>query len=126
MKEQRGELMRPLLDFCRRAQYPKLYPWYIIAASMDILTTFIVIEVYSGWEVNKIAAKIFAKFGWMGMIGLKFATVLLVVLICEAVGSRRPVLGKRVAILAIVLGAAPVMLGAVQIWVWFGGDVRHL
>lgn len=118
--------LQPLIDFCRKARYPELYPWYIVTSTLDILTTFIIIEVYKGWEANKIAAKIFEHYGWPGMIALKYATVIFVVLICEAVGSRRPPLGKRLAKLAIAIGAAPVLLGAVQVWIWFSGEIRHL
>lgn len=117
---------RAWLDLLRRVRYPRHYGWYLVTSTLDVLTTYIVIEVYKGWEANKIAAHIFEEYSWPGMIALKYATVLVVVLVCEAVGSRRFRLGWRLAALAVIVGALPVLLGSIQIWIWFGGYIRHV
>jgi hypothetical protein len=102
------------------ARYPDHYCWYILAATLDIVTTFIVIEEYRGWEANKLAAALFDRFGWPGMIVFKYMTVLIVIAVCETVGRSRPELGRRLATAAVVISALPMLLGAAQIWAWAG------
>lgn len=110
--------MRRAWSVAVNARYPDHYCWYILAATLDIVTTFIVIEEYRGWEANKIAAHLFERFGWPGMIVFKYLTVLIVIAVCETVGRSRPVLGRRLATTAVVISALPMLLGAVQIWAW--------
>ncbi len=105
------ESRRPVL-------YPNLYAWYILASSLDIMLTYAIVWKFGGREVNAVAARLIERFEHWGLIGLKFATVVLVVAICELVGRRNPGLGRRLAIAAIGLSAFPVGAGLVQIFAW--------
>jgi uncharacterized membrane protein len=118
----RRSLYRRIAEkFWSVARYPDHYCWYILASTLDIVTTFIIVEVYGGGEANRIAARIFDRYGWPGMILLKYATVILVIAACEVVGRRRFATGRRLATLAIAVGALPVLWGAIQLWLVFRG-----
>ena len=99
-------------------KFPDLYCWYVLASTLDILFTYIIIEVYKGYEANQIAAGIFAKHGWPGMIALKYATVLIVLTICEVVALKSEKLANALAIFAICVGAFPVLWASVLVWTW--------
>lgn len=99
-------------------RYPDLYCWYVLASTLDILFTYIIIEVYKGWEANQIAAGIFVKYGWPGMIALKYSTVVVVLVVCELVARKHEWLGHRLAMLAVAVGAFPVLWGSVLVWTW--------
>ncbi|MBX3323566.1 MAG: hypothetical protein KF757_11310 [Phycisphaeraceae bacterium] len=95
--------------------YPDLYCWYVLAATLDILMTTIVMTHFDAIEVNLIAAHLIERFGFVGLIPLKFATVVLVVLICEYVGRERHMTGQRVAITAVGLSSLPVVAALAQV-----------
>ena len=87
------------------------------------MVTYLILNRFGGWEVNQIAAHLEERMGLWGLIVLKYATVVLVVLICEYVGRRRPRLGRGIAVAAIGLSAMPVGIGLLQIGAWlFGAD----
>src|SRR5262245_51719109 len=65
-----------------RALYPDHYVWYVIAATLDVLVTYVIIGQLGGREVNRVAGALVERFGHWGLIGLKYASVVLVVLIC--------------------------------------------
>jgi hypothetical protein len=65
--------------------------------------------------VNTIADAAIQRFGFWGLIGLKFATVVLVVAICEHIGRKRPATGKRIAEWAVAISAIPVVIAVVQV-----------
>jgi hypothetical protein len=98
----------------RSVLYPERYVWYVFASSLDIIFTRIVLW-FGGTEVNTIADWLLGVFGVWGLIGLKFATVVLVVLICEFIGRRRVLLGRRMAEVAIVVSAMPVFIASAQL-----------
>jgi uncharacterized membrane protein len=98
--------------------YPEHYLWYILASCLDILVTYVIVYRLGGAEVNLIANNLLALFGHWGLIGLKFATVILVVGVCEIVGRLRPTLGRGIAIAAIVISAMPVGIGLLQVFAW--------
>jgi uncharacterized membrane protein len=101
-------------------RFPDHYCWYVLASTLDIIVTFIIIEVYKGGEANQLAAKIFDRFGWPGMIALKYATVLVVVLVCETVARKNEPLARNLSVLAIAVGAFPVLYGAMLVRAWMG------
>jgi hypothetical protein len=109
--KQPGRLRRGVL-------YPDHYAWYILAATLDVIVTHQVLHQFQGSEVNKLADSLIREFGVAGMVGLKFASIVIVVLICEFVGRRNLRLGRRVAVLAICISATPVGIGLLQIWAW--------
>src|SRR6185436_3338675 len=98
--------------------YPTHYMWYLIAATLDVVVTHLILSQLGGSELNILADRLIDRFGTWGLVGLKYSTVMLVVVVCEAVGRRRPTLGKWLATLAVVLSALPVGLGLLQVAVW--------
>jgi hypothetical protein len=106
------------LGICRIALYPNHYAWYILASSLDIMMTYLIIWGLGGREVNAIAQKFIDALGHWGLILLKFSTVLLVIVICEVVGRRKFASGRRLAIAAICISALPVGAAILQFMAW--------
>lgn len=102
----------------RGVLYPNLYAWYILAATLDIIVTHQILHHFKGSEVNKLADALIQRYGVVGMVGLKYGSAVVVLLICEFVGRRRWQLGRRLAILAIIISAFPVGIGLLQIKAW--------
>lgn len=96
--------------------YPDVYLWYVFLAALDIILTWIILNL-GGREENALANWIFAHGGLVGAVIFKFATVVLVVVICEFVGRQRDKTGRRVAEWAIALTAIPVVVAIVQLLV---------
>jgi uncharacterized membrane protein len=105
----------PLHPARRPVLYPDRYAWYVLASSIDIMMTVTVLVHLGFGEVNTFARWSIDRFGTWGLIGLKFASVIVVVFICEFVGRRHPRLGGRIATLAIALSLFPVLAAIVQI-----------
>ncbi|MBC7773374.1 MAG: hypothetical protein H7210_12835 [Pyrinomonadaceae bacterium] len=112
-----------LKDFFHRAvRYPDRYAWYVLASTLDIMTTVLVLTHLGFREANSFAQKSIDYFGTWGLIGLKFVSVIIVVAICEFVGRRREDLGRRVATLAIIASLFPVLFAIAQIvYAWHRG-----
>lgn len=115
---QNGPTPRPATIARRSVLYPNLYAWYILAATLDVVVTHQILHQFKGSELNQLADVLIKRFGVLGMIGLKYASIVLVVLICEFVGRRNQRLGRRLAMLAIVISALPVGIGLLQIKAW--------
>lgn len=92
--------------------YPGLYPWYVLVASLDILFTWQILQM-GGHEVNVIAARVIDVAGLPGMTVFKFASVILVVGICEYVGRRRAEIGRRLAGCAVGISCVPIAVAGV-------------
>jgi phage-related holin len=101
-------------------RFPDHYCWYVLTSTLDVLVTFIIIEVYRGGEANRVASHIFDRFGWPGMIALKYATVLVVIGVCEVVARKNESLARNLAVLAVAVGAFPVLYGFMLVRVWMG------
>lgn len=101
--------------------FPNHYCWYIIASSMDIFLTYVILEHFQGWEVNRLANALIGLFGEWGLIGLKFSTVVVVIVICEYVGRRALRSGRLLARFAIAMAALPVGVGLLQLTAWLVG-----
>lgn len=103
-------------SFLRRpALYPQLYTWYVFVSSLDILFTWLIIKGGGGREVNVLADWIIDTHSLPGLTLFKFCTVVLVVLICEAVGRRRFESGAKLARWAVAISAFPVVVGAIHL-----------
>lgn len=100
----------------RALRYQDHYAWYLLAASLDVMVTTAIIEHFDGWEANKIAAYLIERFGLWGLVGLKYSTVIFVILMCEYIGRRNAAKGRRLATLAILVSALPVGLGLIQVY----------
>lgn len=98
----------------RSVLYPDLYCWYVLFATLDIIITTIVLDYYGMIEANVIAAGAIERFGFVGLVPFKFATVALVLAICEYVGRVRPRMGLRVAQAAVGCSCVPIVAAALQ------------
>jgi len=90
------------------------YKWFIYISAVDIVLTWFIL-LLGGSEVNILADAVISHSGLMGIITYKFCLVILVVVICEVVGRRRPKLGKNLSRAAICITALPVMLSIAQL-----------
>lgn len=97
---------------------PNHYAWYILASSLDVIVTHAIIYHLGGAEANKIADHLLQRFGLWGLVGLKYATVIVVIAVCEWVGRKHPGTARRLAVAAIIISALPVGAGLVQVMVW--------
>jgi uncharacterized membrane protein len=103
-------------SFARRhVLYPDRYAWYVLASALDIIVTVAVLKHLGAREINTFAQRSIELFGTWGLIGLKFVSVILVVVICEYIGRSNERLGRRVATFAIVLSLFPVMAALGQV-----------
>jgi hypothetical protein len=108
----RDAVARPFLR--RPALYPELYSWYVFASALDVLFTWRILQAH-GTEVNVVADWIIQHHDLPGLAVFKFATVVLVLLICEVVGRRRYETGAKLARWAVALSAFPVVIGAAHL-----------
>lgn len=103
--------------------YPRVYPFFIVLAAMDVLLTWVILTtewhthygVIVGLELNGLANSLWHAFGSTGLVVLKFATVLFVLVACEVIGRRRAWTGRKIAEWAAAANAVPVIVGATQI-----------
>lgn len=95
--------------------YPGIYPWYVLAASMDVLLTWFILSSFDGRELNPIAAGIIQSGGLMGASFFKFATVMFVMWACEYIGRRRKGVGRQIAFYAVIANCIPVTASVAQI-----------
>jgi hypothetical protein len=100
----------------RTVLYPRIYPWYVFLAALDIMLTWVVLHS-GGREVNVMADWVIRMGGLRGTVLFKFATVLLVIAICEVVGRKRPPLGLKIAEWSVAVTAIPVTVTLVQLLV---------
>lgn len=115
----RGPLRRAVL-------YPDRYVWYVFASTLDIIVTVTVLKYLGFREANSFAQRSIDYFGTWGLVGLKFASVIVVVLICEYVGRRRERLGRVIATLAIAASLFPVFFALAQVAVGLArGTIVH-
>lgn len=99
----------------RGVLYPTLYLWYILVSSLDLMLTNTMLNYFGGIEVNTIADWFIRVWGFWGLIGFKFATVVVVVGVCEFVGRRHPDLGRRIALWALVVSSLPSVAALAQV-----------
>ena len=73
--------------------YQNAYVWLVLVSALDVMLTLVVLIGLSGYEVNPIAAAVIRTKGYVWAIVFKFAIVVLVILICEAIGRRADRMG---------------------------------
>lgn len=93
--------------------YPRAYKWFVLISAVDLVLTWFIL-LLGGQEVNVLADAVIAHAGLKGILLYKFCLVILVVLLCEVVGRRRPRLGRKLALGAIAITALPVVLSLAQ------------
>lgn len=109
-------LYRPVL-------YPRIYPWYLLLASLDVMLTWVVLSM-GGVELNTVAAWVIDRHDVTGMILLKFTTVFFVLFACEKIGRERDDIGRRLATFAVLINCVPVAMALSQLGVYFGPFAR--
>jgi hypothetical protein len=119
--------------------YPNQYVWLVLFSALDIMLTHRILGAarfagvadavfgeagpFNGRELNSLADWVIKQFGLWGAIGLKFASVILVILICEYVGTKSPKGGRRLAWTLVILSTFPVAWELVLLaWFAFKGD----
>jgi hypothetical protein len=106
--------------------YPDRYAWYVLVSALDIVVTVTVLVHYGAKEVNSIAQASIELFDVWGLVGLKFLTLVIVVLICEFVGRKHERLGRMLATIAIAASLMPVLAATTQVfWLWGRGEIQH-
>lgn len=108
----------------RSVLYPDRYVWYVFVSALDIMLTVTVLVHLGMREANSFAQWSIDHFGTWGLIGLKFLSVILVVMICEFIGRKEYRRGRRLAAIAIGLSLIPIGAALAQtayLAVW--GDI---
>jgi uncharacterized membrane protein len=109
----------------RPVLYPDRYVWYVLVSALDIMLTVTVLAHLGMREANTFAQWSIDQFGTWGLIGLKFLSVIAVVMICEFIGRRDGRRGRRLATAAIAISLLPITAALSQtayLAAW--GDVR--
>lgn len=99
----------------RHVLYPNTYLWLVFVSSMDIMMTWVVLH-FGGYEANGLAAMALQNHGLPGLVGFKFAFVMLVIVICEVVGRRKRETGFALARAAVGVTCLPVILAFLLIY----------
>ncbi len=95
-------------------RYQNTYVWLLLAASLDVMLTWIVLFL-GGEEVNWLADRVIQTHGLRGMIVFKFGLVVFVILMCEFIGRMRDHTGRRLAVWAVVVNFLPVVWTITQL-----------
>ena len=105
----------PVLAAVRRGLlYPGAYGLFVALATLDLLFTWAILH-QGGRELNVLADWVIQRFDLPGVVAYKFGLVLLVVLVCEAAGRKKPPMGVKLAYWAVALTAFPVLVGALHL-----------
>ncbi|MFG0307002.1 MAG: DUF5658 family protein [Phycisphaerales bacterium JB040] len=99
----------------RPVLFPNAYAWYVLVCALDLMLTHTVMTHAGATEVNVVAAHAIERAGFWGLIALKGATMVVVLLICEAVGERRFESGKRLSEWAVAISSVPIVLTLLQV-----------
>ncbi len=95
-------------------RYPTAYKWFVLISALDVVLTWFIL-LLGGREVNILADAVIAAGGLKGILIYKFCLVVLVIVICEVVGRRRPILGRALSLGALAVTAIPVALSIAQL-----------
>jgi hypothetical protein len=90
--------------------YENTYVWFVFLSCLDIFLTWCVLYRGVGVEANGVAAWVIARFGRVGMVLFKLALVVVVILVCEAVGRRNRSVGHKLARAAVGLTCVPLVI----------------
>lgn len=86
-------------------RYPGLYGGFVFVSSLDIILTWLVLQL-GGREVNPLAAAVIAHWGLGGAIAFKFSLMLMVIVLCEVIGRNRDATARRLAWWSVGVSAA--------------------
>jgi len=91
-------------------RHPNSYGFYIALGCVDVVLTWSLLSA-GGAELNALADWAFGQAGITGGAMLKFATVMVFLLVCELVSRHRPKVGLVLARLAVAAAVLPVVVG---------------
>ena len=94
--------------------HPTAYKWFVLISAVDVVVTWFIL-LLGGTEVNVLADTVIRYAGLKGILIYKFCLVILVVLLCEVVGRRRPRVGRNLARAAIAITTLPIVLSIAQL-----------
>ena len=110
--------LRARLAFLREpCLYLHLHRWFLTLAAIDVLLTSVVLSL-GGQEANIVPQAVLARAGLGGMVALKTASVILVLLVCELVGRKREPVGRGLALGAIAANSAAAALGGAYLTIY--------
>lgn len=102
----------------RAVLYPNHYCWFILFSALDIMLTHTILHRYmdfNGRELNTFADFVIRQAGFNGAIGLKTVSIIIVILVCEYVGRRKPATGRTLAVCVVAMSTVPVIFAIVQL-----------
>ncbi|MGQ0629356.1 MAG: DUF5658 family protein [Phycisphaerales bacterium] len=105
------------------ALFPNHYAWLLLVGALDVMLTYVVLRL-GGIELNGLAARAIESAGHWGLVAIKFSAAAVVVLLCEAVGRRQRLSGRRLSEWAIAIWSFPVVVALVQLAL-FEGHIPH-
>lgn len=102
----------------RAVLYPDHYCWFVLFSALDIMLTHTILhryEDYNGRELNTFADFVIRHAGLNGAIGLKVVSIVVVVLVAEYVGWKKPATGRTLATCVVAMSTVPVIFAVVQL-----------
>ncbi len=90
-------------------RYQNAYVWLVFVSALDIIMTKVVLNHFEGDEANPIAQRVIDDFGFGWAILFKFAMMLVAVIACEMLGRHNDRAGRRLAVVAVIINAIPVV-----------------
>ncbi|MEM1108863.1 MAG: DUF5658 family protein [Planctomycetota bacterium] len=92
----------------REMRFPWLYAGIIVAGTLDIILTAIILAL-GGKEANPLANAVLQTHGFEGMILFKYLVVGLVILACEFIADRNRRKALSLAVILVVIHSFPVV-----------------
>ncbi len=106
------------LDAQAEVLFPTAYTWLVLAGSLDIIMTYVMLSL-GAIEVNALADRALAAAGLWGLIALKFAVIAGVLWVCEFVGRRRLGTARSLVRVGVAMNFLPVVFSFAQLVVFF-------
>ena len=97
--------------------YLDFHRWFLALAALDVMLTTVVLHI-GGQEANVVPRAILARAGLGGMVALKAASVIFVLLVCELAGRRRERIGRRLALGAVAANSLAAAMGAAYLTIY--------
>lgn len=89
---------------------PNHYTWLIFVGMLDVMLTTVIIGQLGGREVNPLAQWFIEFCDVWGLLMLKIATLLVVIVSCEIIGRTKLDTAKTLARVGIMISAFPVVV----------------
>ena len=76
--------------------------------------TWVILGI-GGREINFLAEAVIAHYGLRGLVVFKFSLSVVVIIMCELIGRRKPSTGKSLAEWAVAISSIPVAVAMFQL-----------